>query len=519
MIYFYIKPTYKIRKFCIYSLVKEKSVMNLLPLPLKHSSDPVLSARKREPISLPANKMNLISPEKENNAPDEPNPKARTLNRHFQIKLDSKNNLDTFNKINRVHYPDAQKNSSNLIDKGHLHRKLPKISNRMMTRYNLMNDIRLPHQDNDMRIYDPNMDYWHDHEDHAGHLHQFDYFQNFDKNGHRIIDAAKRVETVADPKLASARLHQTRDAYGGYDAEYPSERKYRVRMPGSLKPRLEYATPYVGTMRPFFHADPGLRLVAYPSRKYQKRRGRAGKPKSRAKSKSRSRSRRKKDDKRRSKRAKSGKKSQAKKSSLKKAKSKKRVRFKSDEPRKIKSKEMKRILKKAVKKEEKSTKKKIKRLMKNMELIQSNHKKMSAKLVRNRKKYQSKLKDLRNQLDARQSPSGKENGLIEQLKYNPKFDLLNREHLLNKHKFDDDEFKMVEKYKKLRDQMQKEFLKKNKNGFYGKGGRGAANGRRLGPAGRLLPLSQGDRQLRPGKATGLPVFAEHVRPVDPDEEL
>jgi hypothetical protein len=92
-------------------------------------------------------------------------------------------------------------------------------------------------------------------------------------------------------------------------------------------------------------------------------------------------------------------------------------------------------------------------------------------MEKTKKNYKNKLENLRRKI--RQTPSksnNKENNLIDQLKYNPKFDILNREHLLNKEKFFDNEFHVVKKYKQLRDQMQKEYLKNNKNGVYGKGG-------------------------------------------------
>jgi hypothetical protein len=146
------------------------------------------------------------------------------------------------------------------------------------------------------------------------------------------------------------------------------------------------------------------------------------------------------------------------------------VRFKSDDLRHYHSeKQLLKMIRNESKKYKKSKDKDMLKIMKNMEIIQSNHKKMRKKLVQNQKQYQNKLKNLKSRIKNQRSPSEKENNLIDQLKYNPKFDLLNREHLLNKNQFNDDEFKMVEKYKKLRDKMQKEFLKKNKNGLYGKG--------------------------------------------------
>ena len=267
--------------------------MNLVPRPNKYSSDPALSSRQRQVPPLKTNKIHPISPEKDESVHS--GSRIKRLNKHFEIKLDSKKNLDTFDKVNRVRYPKTLKNNSKMINKGNLHQKLPKISKKMMTRYNLMNDINLPYQDNNMRIYDPNMNYW----DTQVNLDQEDaqgYFSNFNHKGHRIIDAARRVETVADPKFTTARLHNTRDAYGGYDAEYPSERKYRVHLPESLAPKLQYMVPYQNTLRPFNHYGGHVQLVEYPSRKYTRRRKQRPRELKKNK-KTKSRSRKKKKDK------------------------------------------------------------------------------------------------------------------------------------------------------------------------------------------------------------------------------
>ena len=149
----------------------------------------------------------------------------------------------------------------------------------------------------------------------------------------------------------------------------------------------------------------------------------------------------------------------------------KRVRFKSDEPHRRSSKRkdqnLVKIQKDILKTSRKKTNKKIHRLIQNLEIINSNQKKIKSKMLKSKENYKRKLSKLKRQMQTQ--PSEKENQLVDQLKYNPKFDILNREHLLNKDKFFDDEFHVVSKYKKLRDQMQQDYLKNNKNGIYGKG--------------------------------------------------
>jgi hypothetical protein len=274
--------------------------MNLIPTPAKYSSNPVLSTRRNEDDNLEKSKLHPISPERDKTLPS--NSEIKPLNKHFQIKLNSKDNLDTFNKIERVKYPQTLKNDSQYINKGNLHKKLPKISKKMMTRYNLMNNIKLPYQDNQMRIYDPNMDYWGSENDFDQEFHQNQYFKNFNKNGHRVIDASRKMETVAGPKFATSRLHYNQDAYGGYDNEYPSYRKYRVHMPGPVDPQLTYSVPYQNVMRPFYYGDPGVKLIAYPSRrnktkskKRKRRKKERSLPKKKTKSRSRSKSKKRKN--------------------------------------------------------------------------------------------------------------------------------------------------------------------------------------------------------------------------------
>ena len=237
--------------------------MNLIPRPRKHGSDPLLSSRVKASSPPFRAKLNPISPEKDKTLPS--NSHAPQLNKHFHIQVDSKKNLDTFDKINRVRYPKTNKNDSRLINRGDLHQKLPKISKKMMTRYNLMNDVNLPYQDNDMRIYDPTLNYWESEKD----LQKYEYFNSHQRNANGVIDASRGVDAVADPKFVSARLHDTQDAYGGYDHNYPVDRKYRVHVPEVLRPRVDYEVPYVRTMRPFYYNDPGVQLVAYPSRNHR----------------------------------------------------------------------------------------------------------------------------------------------------------------------------------------------------------------------------------------------------------
>jgi hypothetical protein len=234
--------------------------MNLIPTPKKHASDPLLTSRLQDPPPPKSARINPISPEKDPTLHS--NSQAPQLNRHFQIQIDSKENIDTFDKVDRVRYPGVMKNASNLINKGDLHQKLPKITKKMMTRYNLMNNVYLPYQDNNMPVYDPTINYW---EKEYGDQQQ-DFFKEYNRNTNRIIDAARGPDLITDPKFASARLHTTQGAYGGYDMDYPSKRKYRIHMPEIIQPKLEYHVPYQQTLRPFYNGDTGVRLVTYPSK-------------------------------------------------------------------------------------------------------------------------------------------------------------------------------------------------------------------------------------------------------------
>ena len=51
-------------------------------------------------------------------------------------------------------------------------------------------------------------------------------------------------------------------------------------------------------------------------------------------------------------------------------------------------------------------------------------------MLKSKENYKRKLSKLKRQMQTQ--PNEKENQLVDQLKYNPKFDILNREHLLNK---------------------------------------------------------------------------------------
>ena len=94
--------------------------------------------------------------------------------------------------------------------------------------------------------------------------------------------------------------------------------------------------------------------------------------------------------------------------------------------------------------------------------LRTSQNKIKRKFNRNKENFEKKYKDFKNQRLKTENQHTSQ-GVLKG--YNPKFDILNREHILNQNKFHHDEFFYVDKFRGIRNKKREDFFKRNKNGL------------------------------------------------------
>ena len=184
--------------------------------------------------------------------------------------------LDSLKQINRLSYPKAHWHDKKLIERD-ISEKLPKITQNDVTRYNLMNDVRLPYQNNDLPLYGP---YEEEFGDKVTKSEEARRVQEI-KNQYRVINVGGGPEPNFRT-MAFSRFHDKPYEFDNDGAIDPQNRKYRVRVPRIMDyNKVDYLDKrkYQGDILPYDPHDRGIRLVYaepindpyYRSRKKNKR--------------------------------------------------------------------------------------------------------------------------------------------------------------------------------------------------------------------------------------------------------
>lgn len=210
------------------------------------------------------------------------------FDRHnFKRYPNSKVTLDSLKQIQRLSYPQTHHHDHQLIERD-LSRKLPKITQNDVTRYNLMNNIRLPYQNNDLPLHGPYDDGFSNEVSNAEEARRVQKI----KNNYRVINVGGGPEATQNFKtLGFSRFQDQPYEFESAEAIDPMNRKYFVKMPKIMDyNKVDYLDKqrYQRPMMPYEMDPRGLRLVyEHPRETRKMRRSRSRKKKNRTKAENR----------------------------------------------------------------------------------------------------------------------------------------------------------------------------------------------------------------------------------------
>lgn len=192
------------------------------------------------------------------NLSERTSPKLNFDRHNFKRYPNSRVTLDSLKQINRLSYPKAHWHDKKLIE-GDLSQKLPKITQNDVTRYNLMNDIRLPYQNNDLPIYGPYEDEF---SNKISKSEEAKRVQEI-KNNYRVINVGGGPEPNFRT-MAFSRFHDKPYEFENVEAIDPMNRKYRVKVPRIMDyNQVDYLDKrkYQRDILPYDYDGRGIKLV------------------------------------------------------------------------------------------------------------------------------------------------------------------------------------------------------------------------------------------------------------------